>query len=382
MAPSTPDEIRSLNILLHDVLYDVPDDGPDLPNVKTRQEWSEVKTIFWKMIKLRPFFIFPPMEMVRGGTQTAPIGENHQENIINYSLALGGFFRSSLIFATKIRLNQRIIENAGNPQTGEGGWYYRNVPPSFNEIIQGPASEDNRVLLIGTIKELSKTWDRFLFKKFYMIVSSSGIRGKAPGGLELFLRSLINYDVLSFEQMNNEFRNFYSEYVRRNEYPPGRRPTGILLNRDLRTVRPTNLVEIEQNQLWIEFIDSTFSREQMISIVEKLIDIIDFTRSETAADSLIEYIVNIIIINKNTFRIAILEELIFVSMERYLVNAPRRPDGKSVTTIFTLAMMEIEQYIMRNLAAFGRIAAQTRRNYLRSLGMQYGRPVYSGYSLR
>ena len=78
MAPSTPDELRSLNILLHDVLYDVPDDGPDLPNVKTRQEWSEVKTIFWKMIKLRPFFRFPPMEMVRGGTQTAPIGENHQ----------------------------------------------------------------------------------------------------------------------------------------------------------------------------------------------------------------------------------------------------------------------------------------------------------------
>ena len=397
MAPSTSEELRRLNILLHDVLYDTPDDGPDLQNVKTKQEWLKIKEIFWKMIKLRGFFRFPPMEMIRGGSEESPEGVTPLENMINYSLALGGFFRSSLIFATKIRLDQRIIENAGNPQTGEGGWYYRNVPPSFEEIVKGPIPEDNRNLLIGTIKELSKTWDRFLFKKFYMILSSSSIRGKSRGGLDFFIRSLINDDVLSFAQMNTQFRNFYSEYEDRNDYPPGGNieEYGIILNNELRTVRPPNFSEIEQNQLWIDFIDFTFTKDQWISIIEKLIDMIDFTtprrtgRAHAAADFLIKYVVNIIITNKDTFRFGILEELIFFSMEKYLVSAPRRQNGKSVTTIFSLAMMEVERYIIRNLAAT-RIGTRARRNYSRiqlaprssSQQFRYGQPVSLGYLSR
>ena len=403
MAPSTSEELRRLNILLYDVLYDTPDDGPDLQNVKTKQEWRGIMEIFWKMIKLRGYFRFPPMEMIRGGSEGSPIGETLLESIINYSIALGGFFRSSLIFATKIRLNQRIIEKCGNPQTGEGGWWYRDVPPSFDEIVKGPILEDNRNLLIATIRELSKTWDRFLFKKFYMILTSSSISYKSRGGLDFFIRSLINYNVLSFAQINTQFRNFYSEYEDRNDYPPGGdiEEYGIILNNELRTIRPPNFSEIEQNQLWIDFIDLTFGKEQWISIIEKLIDMIDFTRSETAANILIKYIVNIIIANKDTFRFGILEEFIFYSMEKYLVNGPRRPNGKSVTNIFTLAMMEVQKYILRNAAAT-RIATRcrARRNYSRirlpsrsssqrsrpsrssSQRSRYGQPISLGYLSR
>ena len=159
----------------------------------------------------------------------------------------------------------------------------------------------------------------------------------------------------------------------------------------MRTIRPPNFSEIEQNQLWIDFIDLTFGKEQWISIIEKLIDMIDFTRSETAANILIKYIVNIIIANKDTFRFGILEEFIFYSMEKYLVNGPRRPNGKSVTNIFTLAMMEVQKYILRNSAAT-RIATRcrARRNYSRirlpsrssSQRSRYGQPISLGYLSR
>jgi hypothetical protein len=261
--------------------------------------------------------------MMQGGSQSAPEGTSPEDNKINYSLALGGLFRSALFFASKIRLNQRLIENAGNRETGEGGWYYRNVPVTFDDFIgnyemarsfmsgkkvfRSPEdTRNNYYLLREVFKQLNNTWNRNQYTRAVEIIFEAGNFTMLSVPFENFILGLISSGIMRNEQFNNIIRTFFVENA-----PPGDpRPEGIT---QLRNLFGTNPVE-QETKNWLSYIIKNWtSYEYTIFSQGFIFNELDFKDTVTA-EAVLNYLADIIMFNPESFRGNVLEQLIFLSI--------------------------------------------------------------------
>ena len=341
MAPLTIEQIRFLNNLLKEVLEEMPDGTIDaeLQNVKTMEGWETIKKIFNNMLKLTTFYDYRPRGMMRQTAGTSP-----EDNRINYSLALGGLFRSSLIFASKIRLKQKIIENAGNPLTGEGGWYYRNVPVSFDDILQeGPLTRENYYLLIEIFKELNKTWTEGQFKESVESILKGYRLTSFLTPFKNFISQLLSSGTLSYEKFNNIIRDYFWQF--RPSGDP--RLDGITGLRNMFGAVPGSSEKETEN--WLRYIAKNFREYDYIHFSQWFVDNFLDYNDQTTVDAVLRYLVDIIAFNPNSFNGEILEQLIFNSIRAPYNIAPNKRNGKSFVSIFTTAMFTIEQYLLRNL---------------------------------